>query len=91
MDPFIGTFIGDTFTLELQGEAGEYHGNLHFQEQVFPVAARLDGEMLTGTFESAGTPFAFTAALQEGALTFETGGATYVLEKQEQPVNPLGR
>lgn len=90
---FAGTFAGDGLTLELQGSHGHYTGHLRFDERTFPLAAQAVGNTLSGTFESGGSRFEFSATLEGHTLTFTSGGATYVLTQAaatpDEACNPL--
>ncbi len=90
---FAGTFAGDGLTLELQGDQGRYTGQLRFDERTFPLVAQAVGNTLSGTFESGGSRFEFSATLEGHTLTFTSGGATYVLTQTagtpDQACNPL--
>jgi len=80
-DPFAGTFQGDALPLTLERAGAAYFGDLSFGDQVFAVSAEAQGMGLTGTFVSAGNPFAFTATLDGVTMTFVTGGASYTLHR----------
>lgn len=80
VDPFVGTFAGDGLTLTLNGANGTYTGQLVFGDQAFPVTAQAANGALSGTFMSAGTPFAFTVSGgADDSLVLETGGARYTI------------
>ena len=83
-----GTFAGDGLTLELQGNGDQYTGQLLFGDQAYPLVAQAVGNTLSGTFESGGSRFEFTATLEGHSLTFTTGGAAYVL-RPDHACNPL--
>lgn len=81
-DPFEGGFASEALTLTLQGDNGHYTGQLVFGDQTFPVTAQVRDGRLSGSFESEGTAFAFTASLEGATLTFVTDGTSYVLQKR---------
>lgn len=81
-DPFAGTFLGDAFRLELQGENGRYTGRIFYGEQVFLVTAQGANNTLSGTFEANGNRFAFSAQLEGDTLTFATGERIHKLTRQ---------
>ena len=81
-DPFVGTFSDERLILTLQGSNGQYSGELTFNNQTFPVGAQGSGNTLSGTFQSDGASFDFTATVEDEVLTFTTDNTTYVLPKQ---------
>lgn len=85
---FAGRYAGDDLVLELTGGPAAYRGTLTFQGQSMPVRAEADGSVLTGTFESGGASFAFTAELAGADLALETGGARYLLARDGEPGGP---
>lgn len=81
-DPLVGTFSDGNLVLRLQGGQGAYTGDIHFSGQTFPATAQGHAAELRGTFTSGGQAFSFTARLEGDTLNFETGGASYRLDKQ---------
>jgi hypothetical protein len=79
-DPLAGSYNGQNISLTLSG-AGTYKGELTFNGQTYPVQATANGPSLTGTFNSSGTNFDFTATLQGTTLTLLSGGSSFTLEK----------
>ena len=100
---FKGRFLNDELMLTLEpssigGSApgvSPFQGTLRYGGQDFPVTATHDARdrHLEGTFESAGSRFAFTTALSGDTLTFTTGGVDFELlrqvEHRPEPCNPL--
>ena len=93
--PFVGTFTSEPLTLTLEGDGGNYQGSLLFGQDTFPVTAQDAEGALTGTFESGGKTFNFTASFtgdpDENTLTFVTEGTSYVLQKEALDPNPLAQ
>ena len=79
-DPFAGNFSSQNMALTLSG-AGTYTGQLTFNGQTFPVTATSNGQTLTGTFNSSGTDFEFSATLQDDIMTLQSGGSSFTLNK----------
>ena len=80
VDPFAGNFSGQNMALTLSG-TGIYTGQLTFNGQTFPVMATSNGQTLTGTFNSGGTDFEFSATLQDSTMTLQSGGSNFTLTK----------
>ena len=93
--PFVGTFTSEPLTLTLEGNGGSYQGRLLFGQDTFPVTAQDAEGALTGTFESGGKTFNFTASFtgdpDDNTLTFVTEGTSYVLQKEALDPNPLAQ
>ncbi|HET6249496.1 MAG TPA: hypothetical protein VFE47_17540 [Tepidisphaeraceae bacterium] len=87
--PFTGKYKGDQVALDLSDAGGQVTGTLTVGDKKFPLAGKSDGGKLTGNFESDGTKFNFTAALDGTTLTLTSEGNTYTLKKPA--VNPLAR
>ncbi|UCH25596.1 MAG: hypothetical protein JSV66_16965 [Trueperaceae bacterium] len=81
-DPFVGTFIGETLTVVLQGSGGQYTGELTFSGQVYPLTATANGSNLTGTFQNQGAGFPFNATLDGDTLTVDSGGSRFVTVRE---------
>ncbi len=79
-DPYSGVFQNDQMKLELNRGSGEYGGVIQFQGQTLPLKGRIQDGALQGSFESNGQSFNFRATRKGGQLTFQTDGASYVLE-----------
>ena len=96
-DAFVGIFVGPDLTLSLQSLNGKYTGTINFSGQTFPATAQKKGpNSIEGRFESGGTAFSFTAALENNVMKFSTEGSAYTLRKQSggqpapsQQPNPL--
>ncbi|MBI2927235.1 MAG: hypothetical protein HYY24_16195 [Verrucomicrobia bacterium] len=88
---FAGTFKGDELTVTLAASQGQYTGTIQMQDKKFFCTARETEGRLAGTFESERNPFEFTATLQGGTLTLQSGGTSYTLQKQVAAVNPLAK
>jgi hypothetical protein len=93
---YVGTFKNDQMEIKLTGKGQQYTGTIHFNGQQLRATAQETQGRLEGMFQSQGNHFAFTALLKGTTLTFSTGGATYMLEKQilnplaaTKPTNPL--
>jgi hypothetical protein len=80
-DPFVGTFHGDGLTVRLSGSGGRYTGDLQRADRQFPAQAVWTGSVLSGTFESEGHHFPFTATVKAGVMTLVTGRTTYTLRQ----------
>ena len=95
LSPFVGTFTSEPLTLTLEGDGGSYQGRLLFGQDTFPVTAQDAEGALTGTFESGGKTFDFTASFtgdpDDNTLTFVTEGTSYVLQKEVLDPNPLAQ
>lgn len=79
--PFTGSYQGGGITVELAGVAARYNGTLALKEKKFPLVASAVGNKLTGTFESEGTKFTFTALLDGATLFLSSEGTTYTLRR----------
>jgi hypothetical protein len=78
--PFAGVFKSNVMALTLQGD-GDYTGTLEFKGKSYPVTASAQGNTLSGTFDSDGSSFDFSATLQDTTLTLESGGQSYTMLK----------
>lgn len=90
-DPYSGVFQNEQMKLELNQASGEYGGVIQFQAQTLPVKGRIHDGALPGSFESNGQSFSFRATRKDGKLTFQTDGATYVLEIATAPQSARSR
>ena len=104
-DAFVGTYTtskdaAKPLKLEVTADvSGSYRGTIHLGDNALPLTAHLDPAdkaRLTGTFESSGKSFDFTATLAGNEITFVSGKSTYVLtgeanplDAPAKPVNPL--
>jgi hypothetical protein len=79
---YSGTFKNDELAVTLDGDKGQYSGAMELGERKFPLTATEKDGKLTGSFESAGHNFDFTATLSGQTMTLVSGGTTYVLKKQ---------
>lgn len=79
-DPLAGSYQGQNISLTLTG-AGTYTGELVFNGQAYPVQAVSNGQNITGNFSSNGSTFEFSATLTGTTLTLQSGGSSFVLEK----------
>lgn len=80
---FEGLFANDAITLRLHIDGGAYAGQVQFDGQSFPVAARLaGGMMLQGTYTYQGQALPFEASLQGETLTILAEGQRYRLTRQ---------
>jgi hypothetical protein len=86
---FAGSYKGDELSLDLTGDPSHYTGTLTLQDKKYPITGHSDGNKLTGSFQSDGAQFDFTATLDSGTLSFSSGGNTYTLKKPA--ANPLAR
>lgn len=91
-----GSYASEQLTLTLEAVLPGVHyvGTLQHGEQRYQLTAQATSTGLSGSFESAGTHFAFSAALAGDVLTFVTDGATYTLIRtavgpDPDPCNPL--
>ncbi|MGE5610643.1 MAG: hypothetical protein ACM359_15440 [Bacillota bacterium] len=82
-----GTYSNDQLTLQIAADGAQCTGTIRLAEQSFPFKAETSGNLLKGTFTSAGEEYAFTASLDGSTLTFKTDGAAYTLKKRT--ANPL--
>ncbi len=80
--PFAGTFTGERMKVVLQQDGAKFSGRIDFGGQVMPLSAVAAGDTLTGTFESGGNRFEFTAVLSGGGLALTSGGTTYQLARE---------
>ena len=87
--PFAGSFKGEKLSIDLTpATADAYTGTLRMGAKSFPAKAKADGTRLTGSFDSNGTAFDFTATLDGPTLTLTSGQTRYTLTKSA-PANPL--
>jgi hypothetical protein len=84
---YSGSYDNPQLSLTLTAGNDGYAGELHLGNQKFPVTAHEDSDQLTGAFTSAGNSFPFTGSLHGDDLTLVSGGRTYALHRQ---ANPLG-
>lgn len=77
-------------SLKLTTSSHGYVGEIQHGEGRYPLTARRDGEALSGSFESQGHSYEFTAALQDDSLHLTTDKATHDLTRGKPPANPLG-
>jgi hypothetical protein len=89
-DAFAGKYKGSTLSVELTPDGDAFAGTIQLGARKFPLKAHNENGTLTGTFNSNGSDFSFSATLSGDTLTLNTGGATYTLKKDTPPVNPLG-
>ena len=88
---YAGKFSDGNLTIELSEHGGGYTGLITLGQQKFPATAHVDGDTLSGTFDSAGHTYPFTAILANDTLTLTTGGKAYSLKSPAAPPpNPLG-
>lgn len=92
-------FVGDRLSVELRGVQGDaYTGVIHKGATQFPLNCHRTGNRFSGTFQSDGYSFDFSATLAGNMLTLESGGATYRMSKvvpattapSSQPTRPTG-
>ncbi len=89
--PYAGKFSDGNLTLELSRQSSGYTGLITLGQRKFPATAHVGGNTLSGTFDSAGHTYPFTATLDSDTLTLTTGGKTYSLKNEAAaPPNPLG-
>jgi hypothetical protein len=81
-DPFVGSFVGESIALTLQGGSGTYTGTLTFQGTAYPVSASASGGRLTGQFTVSGQGYSFDATLQGDRMTLVSAGTNYQLVRQ---------
>jgi len=81
-DPFVGSFVGESIALTLQGGSGTYTGTLTFQGTAYPVSASASGGRLTGQFTVGGQGYSFDATLQGDRMTLVSAGTSYQLVRQ---------
>lgn len=86
---FAGAFKSDALTLDLTPDGDQYTGSLTIRDKKLPVQAKANGDQLTGSFESEGAKFNFTATLANGTLTLTSDNNTYTLKKVVS--NPLAQ
>lgn len=82
-----GVYSGGGMKVELVADGTGYSGQIHFNNQVFPLSARAAGAGLEGTFRAGEHAFPFTAEVSGGTMTFRSGGNTYTLAR-EAPAAP---
>lgn len=91
-DPFSGAFQNDQMKLELTRKGAEYTGVILLGGQSLPVKARAAAGKLSGTFESGGQAYTFTATRTGTQISLTTDGTTHVLDKataaSAAPANP---
>ena len=86
--PYAGTFSTDRFKLELKSTDGRnYVGTIVMGDNKFPLTGRAQRDSLTGSFESQGARFDFSARQTAEGLTFRTGSSEYTLKRQT--ANPV--
>lgn len=76
-------------TVEWTQTDDNYNGTIILGTQHFAATAHSGNGGITGSFASGGNRFPFTGSMDADTLTLTTGGTTYVLKKQSDPVNPL--
>lgn len=94
---FEGSFSDGALQVTLAATAEGFAGSFRLGEQSFEATGTLAAGTLSGTFVSNGQAFDFSATLAGAQLHLQTGGQTYVLERQTQvappaapaPANPL--
>lgn len=93
------TFVGDRLRLEIRPAQGDsYTGVIHKGASQFPFTCLRAGDRLTGTFQSDGHAFDFSATIRGNVLTLESGGATYRMSRMipaatapsSRPTRPAG-
>ncbi len=90
-DPFVGRFSGEGVAVALEPAQEGYAGMLEYRGQQYPLRATAQATLMRGTFDSGGNAFPFDATLDGDALTLNTGGASYALQREPAPANPLGQ
>jgi len=80
-DPLVGRYRGEHFDLVLQGGGGSYTGHVALGDERLDLRASGSAHQLEGSFDSAGTSFAFTAVLDGDTLTFVTDGVRHTLRR----------
>ncbi len=81
-DPFIGIFVGEGLSLELNKDADTFTGKIEFEGNSFPLTANKQGTTLIGNFKVGDNIFSFSAALGANILRFVTDGTSYTLHRQ---------
>jgi hypothetical protein len=84
-DPYAGTFADAQVSLTLGKSADGYSGTLRVAGGGLPVAAKVTGDHLTGSFVSGGTTYLFEARVSGAVMTLLSDGRTYALQRQGQP------
>jgi hypothetical protein len=86
--PFIGKFKSDKLSIEFRLDNGNLAGAVTMGAKQYPLEAKADGNNMTGTFDSNGKSFDFTATLLGSQLNFETNGKVFPLKREEAAVAP---
>ncbi len=79
---FVGSFHSAEMQLELQPATnGGYSGTIELQGQKLPLTARERGAELSGSFQTGGKSFPFTATLAGPKLQLVSEGHAYILTR----------
>ncbi len=82
VESYPGLYEGREITVRLQLAGGEFRGALIFRGQSYPLEASRASDGVVGTFRVDDRSFGFRAAIDGKAMTLESGGSTYELEKK---------
>lgn len=80
-DAYIGVYEGQEITVRLQPADGKFRGTLVFRKQSYPLEASRASDGIVGTFRVGDRSFGFQATIDGKAMTLESGGSSYKLEK----------
>ena len=83
---YSGSYANEKIAITLNATGATYGGEIHRGDQVYPFTAHDDGSQLNGIFTASSGRFSFSATQQGDGLTLTTGGATYQLHKQTNPL-----
>jgi nucleoid DNA-binding protein len=83
---YAGNYSGSGLTVVISADGSAYGGEIRKGEQTFTLTAHEQANQLSGVFTSGGNPFNFTATQQGDDLILVTGGNTFQLHRN---INPL--
>ena len=84
---FAGTFSDGKLTATFARSDAGYAGTIALGAGQYPATATATGDALTGSFNSGGRTYGFTARMDSGRLIVVSGGMTYTLSPIDG--NPL--
>ncbi len=80
---FTGTFSDGHVVLELRGGGSAYSGHLSIDGRDYPIQARIQENVLVGSFSNQLQRFEFVATRDQRGLVLESEGQSYYLLHQE--------
>jgi hypothetical protein len=86
---YAGAYQSPKLAVTLTADGDAYTGTIHLGQSQFPLAAKVEGGRLHGTFQASGASYPFDATLDGTKLTLTTGGTTYTLS-DDNPLDPPG-